>query len=234
MKKHALITGASQGLGRAVAMLLARRGYALTINARREEKLVETARELSRFTVVERVPGDVSEIAEQLAERAQYRFGPVDLLINNASELGPSPMPRLEDYPWDALLQVFKVNVVAPVHLTQLVLPRMKERGRGTIVNITSDAGVNAYPGWGGYGASKAALEHASRTLAAELEGSGVRVFVVDPGDMNTEMHRLAEPGVDLSHLPSPEAVAPAILELLERHETFARIEAQKQLAAAV
>lgn len=234
MKKHALITGASQGLGRAVAMLLARRGYALTINARREERLVETARELSRFTVVERVPGDVSEIAEQLAERAHYRFGPVDLLINNASELGPSPMPRLEDYPWDALLQVFKVNVVAPVHLTQLVLRRMKERGRGTIVNITSDAGVNAYPGWGGYGASKAALEHASRTLAAELEGSGVRVFVVDPGDMNTEMHQLAEPGVDLSHLPSPEAVAPAILALLERDETFARVEAQKQLAAAV
>ncbi len=234
MKKHALITGASQGLGRAVAMLLARRGYALTINARREETLTETARELSRFTVVERVPGDVSEIAEQLAERAHYRFGPVDVLINNASELGPSPMPRLEEYPWDALLQVFRVNVVAPVHLTQLLLPSMKARGRGAIINITSDAGVNAYPGWGGYGASKAALEHASRTLAAELEGSGIRVYVVDPGDMNTEMHRLAEPGVDLSHLPSPDSVAPAIVELLDSSEPFARIEAQKRLAAAV
>jgi short-subunit dehydrogenase len=226
MKKHALITGASQGLGSALAALLAKRGYALTINARREEKLIETARELSRFTVVERVAGDVSEIAEQLAERALYRFGPVDLLINNASELGPSPMPRLDAYPWDALLHVFKVNVVAPVHLAQLLLPSMKARGRGTILNITSDAGVNAYPGWGGYGASKAALEHASRTLAAELAGTGVRVLVVDPGDMNTEMHRLAEPGVDLSHLPSPESVAPSIVSLLDRPEPFLRVAA--------
>jgi NAD(P)-dependent dehydrogenase (short-subunit alcohol dehydrogenase family) len=214
MKKHALITGASQGLGRAVAMLLARRGYALTINARREEKLVETARELSRFTVVERVPGDVSEIAEQLAERAQYRFGPVDLLINNASELGPSPMPRLEDYPWDALLQVFKVNVVAPVHLTQLVLPRMKERGRGTIVNITSDAGVNAYPGWGGYGASKAALDLLTAVLA--VEHPELRVYAVDPGDMATEMHQAAFPGEDISDRPAPATVVPALLTLVD------------------
>ena len=213
MKRHALITGASQGLGRAMATLLAGRGYALTINARREDRLADAARELSRITEVESVPGDVSEIAEQLAERALHRFGPVDLLINNASELGPSPMPRLEDYPWDALLHVFRVNVVAPIHLTQLLLPSMKARRSGVIVNISSDAGVNSYPGWGGYGASKAALEHASRTLAAELEGSGVRVLVIDPGDMNTEMHRLAEPGVDLSHLPSAEAVAPTILE---------------------
>lgn len=224
--RHALVTGASQGLGRALATLLAKRGYALTINARGEEKLVEASRELSRFTVVERVAGDVSEIAEQLAERALYRFGPVDLLINNASELGPSPMPRLDAYPWDALLHVFKVNVVAPVHLAQLLLPAMNERGRGTILNITSDAGVNAYPGWGGYGASKAALEHASRTLAAELEGTGVRVLVVDPGDMNTEMHRLAEPGVDLSHLPTPDSVAPSILGLLDRPEPFLRVAA--------
>lgn len=213
MKRHALITGASQGLGRAIATLLAQRGYALTINARRAERLAEAARELSQYTEVESVAGDVSEIAEQIAERALHRFGPVDLLINNASELGPSPMPRLEDYPWDALLHVFRVNVVAPIHLTQLLLPAMKARGSGVIVNISSDAGVNAYPGWGGYGASKAALEHASRTLEAELEGSGIRVVVIDPGDMNTEMHRLAEPGVDLSHLPAPEAVAPSILE---------------------
>jgi short-subunit dehydrogenase len=226
MKKHALITGASQGLGLAVATLLARRGYVLTLNARREERLSEAARQLSQFTVVERVAGDVGEAAELIAERALHRFGPVDVLINNASELGPSPMPRLEDYPWDALLHVFRVNVVAPIHLAQLLLPSMKQRGRGAIVNVTSDAGVNAYPGWGGYGASKAALEHASRTLAAELGGSGIRVLVVDPGDMNTEMHRLAEPGVDLSHLPSPESVAPRILELLERPETFLRVAA--------
>ena len=210
----ALITGASQGLGRALARLLAKRGYRLVLNARRAQPLEDLASELGAIAV----PGDVSEIAEEIASRA----GRVDLLINNASELGPSPMPRLEDYPWAELLRVFRVNAIAPLHLTQLVLPQMKERGSGVIVNISSDAGVNAYPGWGGYGASKAALEHLSRTLAAELEGSGIRVLVVDPGDMNTEMHRLAEPGVDLSHLPSPEVVAPRILELIENARTEA------------
>jgi short-subunit dehydrogenase len=204
----ALITGASQGLGRAIARLLAKRGYRLVLNARRAEPLQELASELGAIAV----PGDVSEIAEEIAARA----GRVDILINNASELGPSPMPRLELYPWDELLRVFRVNAVAPLHLTQLVLPQMKERGAGVIVNISSDAGVNAYPGWGGYGASKAALEHISRTLVAELDGSGIRVLVVDPGDMNTEMHAQAEPGVDLSHLPSPDDVAPRIVELIE------------------
>ena len=204
----ALITGASQGLGRSIATLLAKRGYALVLNARRREPLAETARELCRFTDVVAVPGDVSKVAEELAARA----GNVDVLINNASELGPLPMLRLEDYPWDALLRVFKVNVVAPFHLIQLLLPSMRERGHGTIVNISSDAGVNAYAGWGGYGGSKAALEHMSRILAKELDGSGVRVHVIDPGDMNTEMHALAEPGVDLSHLPDPSAVAPRVL----------------------
>ncbi|HUP60023.1 MAG TPA: SDR family oxidoreductase [Thermoanaerobaculia bacterium] len=207
----ALITGASQGLGRAVATLLAHRGYRLVLNARRAEKLDAVARELSRITEVVAVAGDVSEIAEEIAARA----GRVDVLINNASELGPLPMPRLEEYPWEALLRVFRVNVVAPLHLAQLVLPQMKARGAGVIINITSDAGVNAYPGWGGYGASKAALEHASRTLAAELEGTGVRVVAIDPGDMNTEMHRLAVPDADLAALATPEEVAPAIVELV-------------------
>jgi short-subunit dehydrogenase len=214
MKPTALITGASQGLGRAIARLLAKRGYRLVLNARRAQPLEELASELGAIAV----PGDVSEIAEEIAARA----GRVDVLINNASEIGPSPMPRLESYQWDELLRVFRVNAIAPLHLAQLVLPQMKERGSGVIVNISSDAGVNAYPGWGGYGASKAALDHLSRTLAAELEGSGIRVLVVDPGDMNTEMHRLAEPGVDLSHLPSPEVVAPRILELIEGARTEA------------
>lgn len=231
MTHTAIITGASQGLGRAVATLLAKRGYALTLNARNAERLAGVAKELSRWTDVEAVAGDVGEIAEQLAERAFYRFGDVDVLINNASELGPLPMPPLEHYPWDALLHVFRVNTVAPLHLAQLVLPRMKARRAGTIVNITSDAGVNAYPGWGGYGASKAALEHVSRTLAAELDGSGVRVLVVDPGDMNTEMHRLAVPGVDLSALADPEDVAPAIVALLDGATAFARVEAQREVA---
>jgi NAD(P)-dependent dehydrogenase (short-subunit alcohol dehydrogenase family) len=205
----AIITGASQGLGAALARELARRGFHLVLNARRVEPLEAIARELG----AELVAGDVGEVAEEIAGRALARFGRVDLLINNASELGPSPRPRLESYPWEDLLRVFRVNAVAPLHLAQLVLPSMKSRGRGTILNITSDAGTNAYPGWGGYGASKAALDHASRVLARELEGTGVRVLVVDPGDMNTEMHRLAEPGVDLSHLPLPEDVAPRVLE---------------------
>ena len=214
-----LITGASKGLGRAVARLAARHKHNLIINARREDELRDAERELASMTQVLAIPGDVSEIAEDIAALAISRFGPVDVLINNASELGPSPMPQVLDHSWQSLERIFRVNVVAPIHLIQLLRPR-------TIINITSDAGVNAYSGWGGYGASKAALEHISRILAAEVEG--VRVFVVDPGEMNTEMHRLAEPGVDLSHLPDPEDVAPAIVDLFDDPRPFARIEAQK------
>jgi short-subunit dehydrogenase len=206
--KTVLITGASQGLGRAVARLLGSRGYRLVLNARHAERLQEIAWELGAIAV----PGDVSEVAEEIAAAA----GRVDVLINNASELGPLPMPKLEAYPWDALLRVFKVNAVAPLHLTQLVLPQMKARGEGLIINISSDAATNAYAGWGGYGASKAALEHLSRTLAVELEGSGVRVEIVDPGEMATQMHRDAIDGGDVSHLPSPESVAPRIVSLIE------------------
>ena len=206
--KTVLITGASQGLGRALARLLAARGYRLVLNARNAERLQELAWELGAVAVA----GDVSEVAEEVARAA----GPVDVLINNASELGPLPMPKLEDYPWDALLRVFKVNAVAPLHLAQLVLPQMKARGEGLIVNISSDAATNAYPGWGGYGASKAALEHISRTLVAELEGTGVRVEIVDPGEMATQMHRDAIDGGDVSHLPPPESVAPRIVALIE------------------
>ena len=201
-----LITGASKGLGLALARLYARRGNPLVINARGEE-LREAERELSKFTSVVAVRGDVSEIAEEIAEKAIARFGRVDVLINNASELGPSPMPSLVEHSWESLERIFRVNVIAPIHLIQLLRPR-------TIVNITSDAAKNAYPHWGGYGASKAALEHASRTLSVEREG--VRVLVIDPGDMNTEMHRLAEPGVNLSRLPSAEEVAPGIVERID------------------
>ncbi len=222
-----LITGASKGLGLALAGLFARRRHSPVINARGAE-LRDAERELSRWTDVLAVQTDVSEEAEEIAGQALARFGRVDILINNASELGPSPLPTLEQQSWESLLRIYRVNVVAPLHLAQLLLPGMKQRRRGTIINITSDAGVNAYPTWGGYGSSKAALEHASRVLAAELAGSGVRVVVVDPGDMNTEMHRLAEPGVDLSHLPSPDDVAPAILSLLDSNEPFARVEAQR------
>jgi NAD(P)-dependent dehydrogenase (short-subunit alcohol dehydrogenase family) len=203
----AIITGASQGLGLAIARLLAQRGTKLILNARRREPLERVACELGAIAV----PGDVSEIAEEIAAAGSD----ADVLINNASELGPLPMPRLDEYPWEALLRVFKVNVVAPIHLAQLVLPRMKARGSGVIVNIISDAGVNAYPGWGGYGASKAALEHATRTFAAELEGTGVRVVAIDPGDMDTEMHRFAMPDADVSQLVRPEEAAAKIVGAL-------------------
>ena len=226
----ALITGASRGLGLEVARLFAACGARLAIAARGSVALVAAARELSNVTDVLAIPTDVSDLqqAQRLVEGTMERFGRIDVLVNNASALGPSPMPRLENYPADALAGVFDTNVVAPLRLAQLVLPHMRARGAGVIVNVSSDAGVNAYPGWGGYGATKAALEHLSRTLAAELEGSGVRVYVVDPGDMNTQMHREAEPGIDLSHLPGAAISAPAVLWLVEREtRPFARVEAQ-------
>ena len=199
-----LITGASKGLGLALAKQLARRGHPLVINARGENALRLAEEELVPFTRVLAIPGDVSEVAEEIAQKAIARFGRVDVLINNASELGPSPMPLLTEHSWQSLERIFRVNVIAPIHLVQLLRP-------STVINISSDAAVNAYPHWGGYGSSKAALAHASRILAGE--NPEMRVLVIDPGDMNTEMHALAEPGVDLSHLPSAEQVAPRILE---------------------
>jgi NAD(P)-dependent dehydrogenase (short-subunit alcohol dehydrogenase family) len=229
----AVITGASKGLGQEIARLYARRGTKLVLVARGETDLRETAGELQGATDVLAIPADVGEDAEQIATAALDHFGRVDVLVNNASEIGPSPMPPLDAYPWDALLRVLRINAVAPLHLIQLLVPQMKAHRAGVIINVTSDAGVQAYPGWGGYGASKAALEHLSRTLAVELEGSGIRVYIVDPGDMNTEMHRHAEPGVDLTHLPGPEVPAPAFVRLVE-DETLppGRYEAMKLIAA--
>jgi NAD(P)-dependent dehydrogenase (short-subunit alcohol dehydrogenase family) len=226
----ALITGASRGLGREIAILLAQQGARLIVTARGADALEATAHDLRKHTDVLSLAGDVADPAhvERLVEAGLGRFGRIDVLINNASTIGPSPMPTLERYPPAALADVFQVNTVAPLHLVQLVLPQMRERGDGVIVNITSDAAVQAYPTWGGYGASKAALEQLSRVLAAELDGSGVRVYIVDPGDMNTQMHQEAEPGVDLSHLPGPELSAQAIVRLIH-HGTgpFGRFEAQ-------
>jgi NAD(P)-dependent dehydrogenase (short-subunit alcohol dehydrogenase family) len=224
----AIITGASKGLGLEVARLFAGRGARLVLVARGAGDLEAAAASLPPGVEVETVAADVSEDAEGVVEAAMRRFGRVDILVNNASELGPSPMPPLEDYDWRDLERVLRVNVLAPLHLAQLVLPGMKARREGVIVNVTSDAGAEAYPGWGGYGMSKAALEHQSRTLAAELEGTGVRVYVVDPGDMDTEMHRRAEPEADLSHLPGPEVSAPGFVHIVESETSpFARVLAQ-------
>jgi NAD(P)-dependent dehydrogenase (short-subunit alcohol dehydrogenase family) len=209
----------------------------LIVTARGALPLADAVAELRRFTDVLALPGDVADRAhaEQLVRAGLERFGRIDVLVNNASAIGPSPMPALDVYPAEALGEVFQVNVFAPLQFIQLVLPGMRARGAGAIVNVTSDAAVQAYPGWGGYGASKSALEQLTKVLASELDGSGIRVYLVDPGDMNTQLHREAEPGVDLSHLPGPEAPAPIFLDLIRRETApFGRFEAQKLIASGV
>lgn len=231
----ALITGASRGLGLEVARLFAHEGMRLIVTARGADALQAAVDELQEFTDVVAVAGDVADAvhAARLVRLGLERFGHVDVLVNNASSIGASPMPTLQTYRLDMLAEVFRVNVIAPLHLAQLVLPQMRARGSGVILNVTSDAAIQAYPGWGGYGASKAALEQLSRVLATEVEGTGVRVYVVDPGDMDTKMHREAEPGEDLSHLPGPAVVAPAFLHLVKTETApFGRFEAQTLLSA--
>lgn len=230
----ALITGASRGLGLAIAKQYAARGMRLALTAREGPALDAAARALgipADDLVV--VAGDVADPnhAQRLIAAAIDKFDGLDIVINNASELGPSPMPTLAALGAADYERILAVNTVAPLRFAQLALPHLRA-SRGLIVNVSSDAGVNAYAGWGGYGSSKAALEHWSAILAEEIKDSGVRIFVVDPGDMDTVMHRLAEPGVDLSHLPKPEAVAPAFVQLLDDERPFARVEAQKLLAA--
>ncbi len=210
----AIVTGASRGLGRALARSLARRGWNLVIDARREPALLEVAGELSHVTKVAALAGDVAhEAHRQALVEAARQMGGLDLLVNNASLLGPSPQPVLADYPLDVLEQVYRVNVFAPLRLIQLALPLLRQSG-GRIVNVTSDAGVEAYEGWGGYGSSKAALEQLSNVLAAEHHD--LRVYCVDPGDMNTAMHQEAFPGEDISDRPPPEDSVPGLLELIE------------------
>jgi NAD(P)-dependent dehydrogenase (short-subunit alcohol dehydrogenase family) len=231
----ALITGASKGLGLEIARVFARRGMPLIITARGEGALGDAAEELRVQTEVLAMLGDVADPIHvaQLVEMGMRRFGHIDVLVNNASTLGPLPMPALEDYPLGDFLNVMAVNAGGPLHLAQRVLPQMRERGSGVVINVTSDAGTEAYEGWGGYGASKAALDQLSLVLAVELKGSGVRLYLVDPGEMDTEMHRDAEPGVDLSHLPGPATVAPFFLRLIDEETApFGRYMAQGRHAA--
>lgn len=210
----AIITGASRGLGSALAVSLAERGWSLVIDARGAGALAEVARALEGKTNVVAISGDVADPAHRRAlVDAAAELGGTDLLVNNASLLGPSPQPELRDYPLETLEEVFRVNVIAPVVLFQLAAA-MLDRSKGRVVNITSDAAVEGYAGWGGYGSSKAALEQISRVLAAEHPE--LRVYWVDPGDMNTQMQQEAFPDEDISDRPDPEDSVPGLLTLIE------------------
>lgn len=206
----ALITGGSAGLGHTLAGFLAAQGYDLILTGRDGAKLAAAVAPLRRRgSHVEAVAGDVADPAHRrrLAEAVAER-GRLELLVNNASTLGPLPMPALSDYPLDGLREVFEVNALAPLALIQELRPWLS-KGRGLIVNLTSDAAVGGYEGWGGYGASKAALELLTRTLANELRPEGIAGVVVDPGDMRTQMHQDAFPGEDLSDRPLPDVTLP-------------------------
>lgn len=210
LRRVALITGASRGLGETLADFLASQGYNLIITARGAEALKQVAQKLESYGgEVIALPGDVNDPKHQqnLVEAAQS-LKRLDLLVNNASTLGVSPLPKLADYALDALAEVFQTNVIAPISLTQKVLPLLNRSG-GLVVNLSSDAAKGGYEGWGGYGASKAALDLVSLTMANELRELGVGVVSVDPGDLRTQMHQDAFPGEDISDRPLPEVTLP-------------------------
>jgi NAD(P)-dependent dehydrogenase (short-subunit alcohol dehydrogenase family) len=226
----AMVTGASRGLGRALAAGLAREGYDLIIDARNAAALEAVAGQIrAAGGHVTAVAGDVTDPAHRAALLAACP-GRLDLLVNNAGTLGASPLPALADYPPGELRAAFEANVIAPIALTQLVLPMLRARG-GAVLNITSDAAVEAYAGWGGYGAAKAALEQASNVLAAEE--LAIRVWWADPGDLRTDMHQLAFPGEDISDRPLPEAIVPAFLRLVTERLPSGRYRAAHLLPAA-
>ncbi|MGY1733590.1 SDR family NAD(P)-dependent oxidoreductase [Geodermatophilus sp. SYSU D01045] len=212
MTSTAVVTGASRGLGLALATELSRRGWRLVVDARDAGRLAAAVAGLPRPDLVTAVPGDVADPAHRaaLAAAAGDRL---DLLVNNASALGPTPLPRLADLPPAVLEDLLRTNAVAPLALVQAVLPALGRAG-GTVVSISSDAAVEPYPGWGGYGAGKAALDLLTAVLA--VEHPALRVVAVDPGDMATDMHAAADPGADPADLADPADVAPALLTLLE------------------
>ncbi len=231
MRRVAVITGASQGLGLALAGGLAERGWALVVDARRDDRLTASVDGLAAVArgvatdgaapaPIVGIAGDIVDPEHRAALlQAAGQIGPIDVVVNNASTLGASPLPSLDSISSDGLRRTFDVNVVAPIALVSEALPALA--AGATVVNITSDAAVEAYPGWGGYGASKAALEHASRVLA--VEHPELRVLVVDPGDMRTEMHQDAFPGEDISDRPEPAASVLGLLELIEGRQPSGR-----------
>jgi NAD(P)-dependent dehydrogenase (short-subunit alcohol dehydrogenase family) len=227
MSKTAIITGASRGLGLALARALADRAYRLVIDARGAPELQRVAAELEAITHVRALPGDIADDWHRsaLIDAAGER---VDLLVNNASILGPSPQPPLAQYPLETFHHVYDVNVMAPLALAQLALPLMPTGG--CVINVTSDAAVEPYEGWGGYGSSKAALEQITAILAAEQPQ--LRVYTVDPGDMRTQMHQEAFPGEDISDRPPPVQSVPGLVELIESTLPSGRYRAREVLTA--
>ncbi|MBD0688923.1 SDR family oxidoreductase [Streptomyces sp. CBMA123] len=232
----ALVTGASRGLGLALSQALAAEGWRLVITARGADELAEAAAGLAAVTEVVALPGSIvdDDHRAHLAEAAE-RLGGASLLVNNAGTLngaaapGGEPLPRLADFPLPDLLEVFEVNALAPIALTQLVLPQLRAHS-GAVLNISSDAAVVPYLGWGGYGASKAALDLATAVLAREEPQ--LSVWAVDPGGMNTRMLQEASPGEDISGEPLPEQIAPVLLGLLRDRTPSGRYRAE-ELAAA-
>ena len=231
----AIITGASRGLGEAISRGLAERGWSLVIDARGAAALQRVRGELEGMARehggrVVAVPGDVTDEGHRqaLADAAEA-LGGAELVVNNASVLGPSPQPALASYPLDVLATVYQVNVVAPLGVVQATYDQLRRHG-GAVLNVTSDAGVEAYEGWGGYGSSKAALEQLSAVLAAEMPD--VAVWWVDPGDLRTQMHADAFPGEDISDRPLPETVVPGLLHLIERRLPSGRYRAAQLLEA--
>jgi NAD(P)-dependent dehydrogenase (short-subunit alcohol dehydrogenase family) len=206
----AIVTGAGQGFGLALTASLAARGTTVLACARDADRLRAATAPLPGVLAL---PGDVTDPAFR-ADLVAATGGRLDLLVHNAGELGPSPLPTLEHYPLDALRSVLETTVLAPLALTQLALPLLRASDAGTIVTLSSDAAVEAYAGWGGYGAAKAALDHLAAVLA--VEEPGLRVHAFDPGDMRTAMHQRAFPGEDISDRPEPETVVPALLRLLD------------------
>ena len=233
-----LLTGASRGLGEELAVALARRGARLVLVARGETELARvSARIATEGGSAVAIAADVAdkEAVHRIAAQASAAFavdhapGGVDVLVHNAGTLGPSPLELMLDTDCEELLRAFEVNVLGPFRLTKAVLGQMTLRGRGLLVAVSSDAAVNAYPTWGAYGATKAALEHTMRTFAAESEGSGVQFLIVDPGEMDTRMHADALPDADKSTLTQPRIAAERLVRAMEKaigdEATFARVE---------